>query len=60
MERTVMSDSDLPPYREVFGTGPILLCSRHFSAVARPRLWWLSRSPAWPPGLGWRASSVAG
>ena len=40
MECTRMSRSDRVAYDEVFGSPPVLLCSRHFAPCTRPRLWW--------------------
>ena len=42
MECTDMAPADRAEYDKVFGTGPVHLCSRHFRAVTRPRLWWCS------------------
>eukprot|EP00973_Karenia_brevis_P032748 4520013-Karenia_brevis.AAC.1 len=36
-------------YDEVFDCCPYLLCSPWWSPVTRPRLWWTSATPIFPP-----------
>ena len=50
MECTRMDSHDQVWYDSVFQCKPFLLCSRHFSWITRPRLWWMSHSPTFPPG----------
>eukprot|EP00972_Heterocapsa_arctica_P017205 2543155-Heterocapsa_arctica.AAC.1 len=45
-----MSTADRASYDAVHGAPPFLVCSRHWSPVTRPRLWWFSDPPTWPQG----------
>ena len=43
-----MDAADQVTFDRVLGAKPYALCSRHFSAVTRPRLWWTSEPPELP------------
>ena len=50
MEYTRMEVADPAEYDKVFRTAPVLLSSRHWAPLTRPRLWWHSQEPSLPPG----------
>jgi hypothetical protein len=60
LECVRMDPEDRAEYDSVFmgpgrgPTPPFELCSSHWDAVTRPRLWWTSSDPQWPEATGFR------